>query len=39
MKKLRIVVIAIFAVAAIMLAAHLMVHANWPELLRIIHGR
>jgi hypothetical protein len=39
MKKLRIIVIIVIAVAAVLCAMHLIVNTNWPELLRSIHGR
>jgi hypothetical protein len=39
MKKLRTVVLVAIAIAALLLALHLAANANWPELLRSIHGR
>jgi hypothetical protein len=38
MKRIRIVVIALVAVALILVGAHLAINANWPELLKSIHG-
>lgn len=38
MKRLKIVIIAVVALAASLGAMHLIVNANWPELLRSIHG-
>jgi hypothetical protein len=39
MKKLRIIVIIVIAVAGVLGATHLIVNTNWPELLRSMHGR
>jgi hypothetical protein len=39
MKKLKIIVIVVIAVAGILGATHLIVSTNWPELLRSMHGR
>lgn len=39
MKKLKVVVIIVVAVAAVLGATHLIVNTNWPELLRSMHGR
>jgi hypothetical protein len=38
MKKLKIAIIVVIAVAAVLGAMHLIVNTNWPELLRSIHG-
>jgi hypothetical protein len=39
MKRIKIAIIAVVAIAAALLGAHLVVNTNWPELLRSIHGR
>jgi hypothetical protein len=39
MKRIRTIVVAILVVAAVLLGLHLAANANWPELLRSIHGR
>ncbi len=39
MKRMRTVLIAVAAVAALMLTIHLTLSVNWPELLRTLHGR
>jgi hypothetical protein len=39
MKKLRIAIVAILALALILVSTHLVLSVNWPELLRSLHGR
>jgi hypothetical protein len=39
MKKLRVVIVAILALALILVSTHLALSVNWPELLRSLHGR
>jgi uncharacterized membrane protein YbhN (UPF0104 family) len=39
MRRIRIVIIVIIVVAAALLAAHLLVSANWPDILRSLHGK
>jgi hypothetical protein len=39
MKRVRVIAIAVVAVAAILLALHLAVNTNWPGLMRSLHGK
>ncbi len=39
MKRCRTIVVAVAVVAAILLGLHLAANADWPELLKAIHGR
>jgi hypothetical protein len=39
MKKLKIIVIAVIALAAVLGTIHLIVNTNWPELVRSMHGK
>jgi hypothetical protein len=39
MKRIRVIIIAVIVIAVILVSVHLVLHANWPEILRSIHGR
>lgn len=39
MKRMKIIVISVAVIAAILALTHVALNANWPEILRSLHGR